>query len=177
MADIPTIVEGESGIEGPGEQRPIAKPTSANITSRRSAMKIGAAALLAASSVAAATAPTPVVDPIYAGMERHRKAWAELGRTLRASDAAMEAIGWKDDAPAWTAEGRAQAAAEVEITASMIELAQTQPTTAAGIATVLAYARGMRIDGEELFAPDDSAHSLGTWLLTLERAATALTSV
>jgi hypothetical protein len=90
-----------------------------------------------------------------------------------AVDEIIETNGGRTDAP----ELRRRVAAEVELTAAMTELAQTQPTAATGIAAVLAYAREMRIDDEQLFSADaDSPHSLAAWLLTLERAAAALTS-
>jgi hypothetical protein len=60
-----------------------------------------------------------------------------------------------------------------------IELAETSPTTLAGILAVMRYERDMRAAGDDLFTDDeggaaDPRHERGNWLATIEQSLTLI---
>jgi hypothetical protein len=144
---------------------------------RRSMLATGsvlAAAPLAFSTAAVAAAEP---DPTYAAIERHRQAWAALCPALDVQEAAQIAgqlTDLDDDHPAELA----LRAVNDEISGSAIHLAQMQPTMAADIVAVMAYAREFARDNEgcEVFSQNsiDERRSLEAWLLTIEQAVASL---
>jgi hypothetical protein len=135
-------------------------------------------------SAAAAASP----DPIFALIERHRRLWDEWGEALEAMSRAQEAcyaqqggIGRlpSEDHPAIEPYHVAVEAVGHAVHECLCELAQTPPTTLAGLAAVLAYAREYQeaTDRDPLFVSaviSGPAYSVETWIESLETAVGAL---
>jgi hypothetical protein len=104
-------------------------------------------------------------DPIFAAIERHR-----------AADAYRDTLNEEDDETAFNAAGDVAHALA-------IVLGQTQPTTLAGVVTIIRYRRehDVAFPGHHLFIPEgcegentDPGLLMVNWLSTVERSITAI---
>jgi hypothetical protein len=158
----------------------MAKADSIDTTRRR--MLTGGAALAAVPFSLSTDAAASGRDPIFALIERHRCLWRELdkalGATSRAQEAQRDGEGRlrPDDHPAVAPYRAADEQASNAVYECEAVLAQTVPTSAAGLAAVISYAREYdRENGAPLFHPADeivdAGRSLDSWLASLEAAA------